>query len=215
MPRFLRSHLHEGIPVPANTGLDELYLIERSIDRRLSILLVLFAFIIIGALTSGSNEIPSIIFAVGSILVWLLAISVILTARKAGAVAHTLKYESLPYSRIEGKLYSKLIRWILGYIIPIFCAIVLTFGSVASNAGWLINAGFYNETNKLKSNIPEIKIQSPDQSQHKTDTNFEPINKLLTDSVNGNRVPATQSQARGMKAKVPNKHFRSIDSLAN
>ena len=184
MARFMRKYdMEESL---SDTGFGELYALERSIDRRLTIFLVVFGLIVVGALGSGSAPLSAVGFSIGGVICWLIAVSLILTTRKTGAVARALKKESeSSYSRIEGRLYSKFIRWILGYIIPIFCAFVLTFGSVASSAGWLDSIWFYrfkveSKIDQIAKSLPEITIGTKKDSANRYGNNFEPIDSVIS-----------------------------------
>lgn len=241
MPRFKRSYsIDDGNPLD-NEDFAELFSLERSIDRRLAIFLVLFAFVIVGALGSGSPSISSVGFSIGSIICWLIAVSIILTTKKADAVSKEVKYSNANYfASIERKLYSKAIRWILGYIIPVFCSIVLTFGSVASSAGWFNNVWFYkykieSKVDELKNSLPEKKIQKVESKKPEQDENFTPIDSVInapprkdvqsikkttvpktnlatTDSIS--KKPAVVNQQPQKKTQPPNEHFKPIDKVA-
>lgn len=186
MPRFMKSYSMDD-KKQSGDGIEHLAYLERAIDRRLAIFLVFFTVVIIGALGSGSASLSSVGFSIGSIICWLLAISIILTTRKTGALARALKKTGdSAYSLIEIRLYSVFIRWILGYIIPVFCAIVLTFGSVASSLGWLNNIWFYkfqveSKIDQIKNKLPEIKIENKPEvkSPAKPDKNFQAIDSVL------------------------------------
>lgn len=211
MPRFMRSYGFDERSESGSGGLNELFFLERSIDRRLAIFLIAFAVIVVGALSSGSSAISSAGFSIGSIICWLLALSIILTTRKAGAVAGEIKNNgSSNIGRIERKLYSKIIRWILGYIIPVFCAVVLTFGSVASSVGWLDNVWFYkykieSKVDEVKNNLPEIKIQKAQEKTPIRDNHFTPIDSVIY-------VPVVKKQAPKAITQLPNTNFKRIDS---
>jgi len=237
MPRFIRSYNIDDKPIDGN-GFEELAFLERAIDRRLAIFLVLCIVVIAGALASGSASLSAVGFSVGSFICWLLALSIILTTRKAGAVAHALKKEGEnAFSKIEAKLYSKSIRWILGYIIPVFCAVVLTMGSVASSVGWLNNIWFYrfkveSKIDEITNKLPEIKIEKKDSMIAKpVDNNFKPVDNVINSEIKPVeetlQVPTTTDEskttgkaAQTVKAKTPpaktakpTRNFQPIDRV--
>ena len=213
MPRFMRSYGFSDRSMSSKDGFEELFSLERSIDRRLTIFLVVFAFVVVGALASGSASISSAAFSIGSVICWLIAISLILTTRKAGAVASEIKREdSSSYAQLERRLYSKLIRWILGYIIPVFCAVVLTFGSVASSLGWLNNVWFYkykveSKVDEIKNNLPEIESKKPETEIVKPNEHFKPIDSVMT-------APPIKNKALEKQVTIPNMNLKPADSLA-
>jgi hypothetical protein len=201
----------------------------------------LFAFVIVGALGSGSPSISSVGFSIGSIICWLIAVSIILTTKKADAFSKEVKNSNANYfARIERKLYSKAIRWILGYIIPVFCSIVLTFGSVASSAGWFNNVWFYkskidSKVDEIKNNLPEIKVQKAEDKKSEQNKNFTPIDSVINapprkdvQSIKRTTVPKTNLAATDStskksavikqkpqnKTQPPNEHFKPIDKVA-
>jgi hypothetical protein len=189
MPRFMRSYSTDDKPIDGN-GFEELAFLERAIDRRLAIFLVVCIVVIAGALASGSASLSAVGFSIGSFICWLLALSIILTTRKAGAVAHVLKKEGEnTFAKIETKLYSKSIRWILGYIIPVFCAVILTMGSVASSVGWLNNMWFYkfkveSKIDEVTNKLPEIKIEKKDSViTQPVDNNFKPVDNVINSEI--------------------------------
>jgi len=237
MPRFIRSYNIDDKPID-NNGFEELAFLERAIDRRLAIFLVFCVVVAVGALASGSASLSAAGFSIGSIICWLLALSIILTTRKAGAVAHALKKEGEnTLSKIESKLYSKSIRWILGYIIPVFCAVVLTMGSVASSVGWLNNIWFYkfkveSKIDEITNKLPEIKIEKKDSVIVKPgDNNFKPVDNVINSeikpieetvpvsvTVEENKTavktaPVVKTKNPPVKTAKPTRNFQPIDKV--
>lgn len=234
MPRFRRTYDYDDNSSMSDEIVNELFSLERSIDRRLAIFLALFAFVVVGALGSGNASISSAGFSIGSILCWLLAISIILTTKKSGYVSREIKLSGNgAYAKVERKLYSKMIRWILGYIIPVFCSIVLTFGSVASSVGWLDNIWFYkskieSKVDQITNSLPEIKIE---KKTPETNPNFKPVDSVVTiPSKKTESQPPLQykdfpkietpaKQKENVKTKTqpqkstPSQYFKPIDSL--
>lgn len=179
--RIINDELNESESVLALLELD------KSIDRRLAIMLVFFVFVIMGSLASGLSSISAIGFSIGSIICWLLAVSIMLTTKKTGETIKTIsKVEGNIYAKIEKRLYAKSIRWILGYIIPIFCSLVLTFGSVGSSAGWFNDFWFTRITiedkiEDLKESLPNIKIEKSDKPAQKVepDKHYKSVDSLI------------------------------------
>ncbi len=236
MPRFMRSY--GGEVGQSENGFEELAYLEKAIDRRLSIFLVFFTVVVVGALGSGSSSLSAAGFSIGSIICWLLAISIILTTKKAGAVAGVLKRdENYSYAKIENRFYSKIIRWILGYIIPVFCAIVLTFGSVASSVGWLNNVWFYrskveSKIDEIKNTLPDIKIKKAEEQKAAEEKNFTPIDSVMYVPVTKNNPekkkvieskqpvdntytgPETNTKKPEKKTVPPDKNFKPVESIS-
>lgn len=239
MPRFYKNYNQQGNFNTGNNGIEELAYLEKAIDRRLAIFLVCFTIVVIGALGSGSSSISAVGFSIGSIICWLLAISIILTTRKTGAVAKALKKEvGGIVASIEAGVYAKFVRWILGYIIPVFCSIVLTFGSVASSAGWLNDIWFYrfkveSKIDEIKSNLPEIKIEKKKEiAKPEPNQNFVPIDSVMNSTI---KIPVSsqnenlqveesykpiesvvqpeKNKAQEVKQVKPDKNFKPIDKL--
>ena len=110
-----------------------------------------------------------------------------LTTKKTGETIKTIsKVEGNIYAKIEKRLYAKSIRWILGYIIPIFCSLVLTFGSVGSSAGWFNNIWFTRITiedkiEDFKESLPNIKIEKSDKPAQKVepDKHYQSVDSLI------------------------------------
>ncbi len=241
MPRFYKNYNQTGNINAESSGVEELAFLEKAIDRRLAIFLVFFTVVIVGALGSGSSSLSAAGFSIGSIICWLLAISIILTTRKTGAIAKALKKEvGGIVASIEAGIYAKFVRWILGYIIPVFCSIVLTFGSVASSVGWLNDIWFYrfkveSKIDEIKNNLPEIEFKKKNEvAKPEPNKNFEPIDSVMNSTIKipvssqttnsqveenykpiESATPPEKKKTQEVKTAKPDKNFKPIDKLTN
>lgn len=143
---------------------------ENLLYQRLIIFLIVFSLFVIGAINTQRKILFISILALGVIICWVLTFIVIRTAK-----------------RIDNKSGGKLVRLILGYLVPIFCSGLLTvalfFGSLGYVDSYLFpttlkSANLENKIDQLKEAV--VKQISPPKKN--SSANFKNVDSVIAES---------------------------------
>lgn len=134
MKRF-KQNIDEASP-----GLDlisERSAAETSLNQRLTLFLIIFLIVFIGAVnTSKKFFFVSLLFA-GVLICWVLAYTIIRSTKKINRINKELYAADDFARRIDKKAGGRSSRWLIGYFIPISCSVLLTMGLLAGSFGFL------------------------------------------------------------------------------
>ena len=183
---------------------------ENLLYQRLFIFLIIFSVLVIGAVNTQRKILFLSILFIGVIICWALTFILIRTAK-----------------RIDNISGGRLVRLILGYLVPIFCSGILTVALFMGSFGfvdpYLFNldvksAQVESKIDELKNDI--VKQMSPEKKQ--TSKNFKNVDSVIADSrivrsgkplnenINFDKLPG---KAVIPKQNVDSKDYRPIESV--
>lgn len=168
---------------------------ENLLYQRLIIFLIVFSVFVLGAVSSQRKILFLSILSLGVIICWVLTLIIIRTAK-----------------RIDKKSGGRLIRLLLGYIVPIFCSLLLT-GALTVGSFGFVDPYLFNVDLKpvqIEKKVNEITNEIKNQLKPKVDTtsnNFKNIDSVIAGT-----------NARTKKKSISNegkdsKNFKSIESI--
>lgn len=190
--------------MPANQNLNQEHTnAENLLYQRLIVFLIVFSIIVLGAVNTQRKILFLSILALGVIICWVLTFIIIRTAR-----------------RIDNKSGGKLVRLLLGYIVPIFCSCLLTVALIVGSFGFVDSYLFNLDIKpvRLENKVDDLKIDSNNQLKPKekiTTKDFKSIDSVIN---NSNTVRSTNKKnpvkPDTNKKNDPNsKYFKSIDKV--
>ncbi len=144
--------------------------VESLLYQRLIIFLIVFSIFVLGAVNAPRKILFLSILFLGVLICWVLTFIIIRTAK-----------------RIDDKSGGKLVRLILGYLVPIFCSGLLTvalfFGSLGFVDAYLFpttlkSAKLGNKIDELKDEV--VKQISPKKKN--SSKNFKNIDSVIAES---------------------------------
>lgn len=107
--------------------------IETLTNQRFNFFLLVFAFVIAGAINSKAQLFLRVILFLGAIICTLLAIAIYRINRKLGKILENLKLDKThPVTIIDNEIGGFSVRWITGQAIPIGCSVLLWIFSIIS-----------------------------------------------------------------------------------
>jgi len=182
---------------------------ENLLYQRLIIFLIVFSVLVIGAVNTQRKILFLSILSLGVIICWVLTFILIRTAK-----------------RIDNKSGGKLVRLLLGYLVPIFCSslltVVLFVGSFGFVDPYLFNVDLKpvqleNKVDELKNDV--VKRISP--AEKKTSNNFKNVDSVIAESKTVRSVKQLENisfENPPEKTVVPKqninaKYFKAIDSV--
>jgi hypothetical protein len=105
---------------------------EKIHNQRLNFFLIFFSIIVAGAAFARSREFVIFILAVGSVVLWILTLTLISATRKVNySLKALLKDENHPTVLVDRKAKGRIIRIFSGYVLPIFCSSIITLTCLA------------------------------------------------------------------------------------
>ena len=183
---------------------------ENLLYQRIIIFLIVFSVVILAAVNAQRKILFLSILFLGLIICAVLTLIIIRTAKQ-----------------VDNKSGFKIVRLILGFVIPVFCLLMLitflTAGSLGFVDPYLFPAEFKqvqleNKLNKIKDDVLK-KISPPEK---KTGDNFKDVDSVIAE---GNRVAQTgnplennpvkskTSKTAISKQTVDSRYFKAIDSV--
>ncbi len=184
---------------------------ENLLNQRISFFLIFFAIVIAGAVVVKSKIFFLVILFLGVVISWVLSVTIFATAKKL---------ESM-----ERKHYGLIVRWLIGYFLPVFCSSLITLGFAIGAMGYFdsylsLDLGKVTTIDQGIKKI-EQKITKHDSSSLKINPNFKNIDSIIKDE--SKKTVADQSVLKGTeknaKKNTPtlkaNPNFRSIESIIN
>lgn len=185
----------KGIPNTSSSEKDSVTS-ENLLFQRIIIFLIVFSVLILGALNTQRKILFLSILFLGVIICWVLTLIIIRTAR-----------------RIDSRSGGRIIKLFLGYIIPIFCSLVLTTGLIFGSFGFADQYLFDINIKpvQIENKIDEIKTAVKEVIKPKVDTtskNFRSIDSVIAISsskpqtTNAKRKTQTSTQ---VPTTIPNK----------
>lgn len=173
---------------------------ENLLYQRLMIFLIVFSVLIIGALNTQRKILFLSVLALGVIICWVLTLIIIRTAKG-----------------IDKKSGGRIIRLLLGYLVPIFCSLLLTMTLVVGSLGFVDPYLFNVEIKpvQLENKIDELKNKIKDQlkpKEVKTTQNFKSIDSVIN---NDSLIRAREKNLlrSGTNKKNDSKYFKGIDKV--
>jgi len=154
------------------------------------------------------------ILFLGLIISWVLTLTIFVTARKLGS--------------IEKNLFSKIVRWLVGYFLPFFCSLIISVGFISGAFGYFdpyltIDLGKIPTVEQGIKKLGET-LGKPDSASLRNNPNFRNIDDVIKEQA---KQAAAESGAlndslrrkntpKDKAAKVkPNPNFKSIESILN
>ncbi|NJD21910.1 MAG: hypothetical protein FIA82_04485 [Melioribacter sp.] len=172
---------------------------ENLLYQRLILFLIVFSILVLGAVNTQRKILFLSILALGVIISWVLTLIIIRTAKS-----------------VDKKSGGKLIRLLLGYLVPIFCSLLLTMTLVVGSFGF-VDPYLFNVDVKpvqLENKVDEIKNAIKNQLKPKETTtkNFKSIDSVINnDSLT--RAREKNLLRSGTNKKNDSKYFKSIDKV--
>lgn len=174
--------------------------VENLLYQRLIMFLIVFSVFVLGAVNTQRKILFLSILSLGVIICWVLTFIIIRTAK-----------------RIDNKSGGKLIRLLLGYLVPIFCSFLLTIALIVGSFGF-VDPYLFNVDLKpvqLENKVDEIKNEIKNQLKPKEDTaskNFKNIDSVIAGSNAGTKTAGTKKKSTSNEDK-DSKYFKSIESI--
>ncbi|TSA25835.1 MAG: hypothetical protein D4R68_08230 [Ignavibacteriales bacterium] len=168
---------------------------ENLLYQRLIIFLIVFSVFVLGAVSSQRKILFLSILSLGVIICWVLTFIIIRTAK-----------------RIDKKSGGRLIRLLLGYLVPIFCSLLLTLALTVGSFGF-VDPYLFNVDLKpvqIEKKVNEITNEIKNQLKPKVDTtynNFKNIDSVIAGNKAGTKKKLISNEGKDSK------HFKSIESI--
>lgn len=176
---------------------------ENLLYQRVILFLIVFSIFVLGAINTQRKILFLTILSLGVIICWVLTFIIIRTAK-----------------RLDNKSGGKLVRILLGYIVPIFCSCLLTIALFVGSFGF-VDSYLFNVDIKpvqLENKVDDLKIDFNNQlkpKEEKTTKDFKSIDSVI----NNNNVVRSTNKKNPVKSDTnkkndPNsKYFKSIDKV--
>lgn len=118
----------------------ERVLIITMLNQRFQFFLLFFSLVIAGALNARAPQHMSIVLFLGTTVSWLVAFTLFRTQIRHNKILYIIEQdETHPYTVINKLLGGRFrIQYLLSYVIPIFCCLSITIGTVLSLTGYLV-----------------------------------------------------------------------------
>lgn len=201
---------NSGENMSANQNLNqEQTAAENLLYQRLFIFLIIFSVLVIGAVNTQRKILFLSILFIGVIICWALTFILIRTAK-----------------RIDNKSGGRLVRLILGYLVPIFCSGILTIALFMGSFGF-IDPYLFNldvKSAQVESKIDELKndiVKRISPETKKTSKNFKNVDSVIADSKTiRSGKPLTNisfenpsAQTEAAKQNTDSKYYKPIESV--
>ena len=180
---------------PEQSGTENLFY------NRLILFLIVFSIFVLGAVNTQRKILFLSILSLGVIICWVLTFIIIRTAK-----------------RIYNKSGGRLIRLLLGYLVPIFCSLLLTIALTVGSFGF-VDSYLFNLDIKpvqLENKVDEIKNEIKNQlkpKEEKISKDFKSIDSVINnDSITRARKKDSLLKS-GTNKKDDLKYFKSIDKV--
>lgn len=186
--------------------------LENLLNQRVSFFLIFFALVLAAAFFVKSKMFFLAILFLGFIISWVLSLTIFVTARKLGS--------------IEKNLFSKIVRWLVGYFLPFFCSAIITAGFLSGAMGYFdtyltVDLGKVPSVEQGIKKIGET-LGKPDSAALRNNPNFKNIDDVIKEqakqaaaesgAVNDSLKGKNTQKDKAVKAK-PNPNFKSIESI--
>jgi hypothetical protein len=210
---------------------------ESLLNQRISLFLILFAIVIVGAVTTQKKILFVSIVFVGTVLSWVLAYAIFGLARKIGFLVKELNtLDDSEIRKIDRKGSGRIVRLLLGYFVPLFCSSLLTFALLLAVSGlidsylWLTPAVPAAVESKIDQIKTEIKNQIAPPKEN-TSKNFTSVDSVILAGQTVKQTPKPDNMMNDVKKQmvpkeipVPKensllkgnnspKNFKNIDSV--
>jgi hypothetical protein len=200
---------------------------ENQLSQKINFFLLFFALIIGGVALSKSKDFSLTVLFVGAVVLWFLSLTIINATRKVNIVLKELiKDDQHPTSIIDKKAKGRLIRIIVGYGLPIFCAAIVTLTFIAGISG-LYSFGFPTKTEviqTIKEGIDKTKEKIIEKKQPENAAKyFQSVDSVIISSrsqqVLVDSLPKLAAEPQRTKiqqqkkAEKPNTNFKSINKV--
>lgn len=182
---------------------------ENLLYQRLIIFLIVFSVLVIAAVNAQRKILFLSILLLGVLICWVLTFIIIRTAK-----------------RIDNKSGGRLVRIILGYLVPIFCSFLLTSFLFFGSFGFADPYLFPSEIKqiKLENKINELKndlVKRISSEEKKTSDNFKNIDSVIAegktvrsaDKSGNTKLVNPPGKTFTPKQNISSKYFKSIDSV--
>lgn len=183
--------------------------VENLLYQRLIMFLIVFSVFVLGAVNTQRKILFLSILSLGVLICWVFTFIIIRTAK-----------------RIDNKSGGKLVRLILGYLVPIFCSCLLTLVLFAGSFGFVDSYLFSTDLKpvQLENKIDELKndvVKRISPVEKETSNNFKNIDSVIAESKtvrSGKPLENINFENSPEKTVVPkqninSKYFKTIDSV--
>lgn len=111
--------------------------IENLLNQRFNFLLIFFSLVIAGALSAKTQAHLALLLLVGSIICWLVSITIFRSQQKFDILFAMLppKHPAKKIDQLAKRCFGT--RRVIGYILPLFCSSLLTLGAILAYLGIL------------------------------------------------------------------------------
>jgi hypothetical protein len=205
-----KSGHNSGVEMSTNWNLNqERAAVENLLYQRLIIFLIVFSVFVLGAVNTQRKILFLSIIFLGVIICWVLTFILIRTAK-----------------RIDDKSGGRLVRLLLGYLVPIFCSSLLTLVLFVGSFGFVDSYLFSTDLKsvQLENKIDELKndvVKRISPAEKKTSNNFKNVDSVIAESKtvrSGKKAEDLnflyQSTKAVTQSKNPSsKYFKNVDSV--
>ncbi len=115
---------------------DERAFIENLVCQRFNFLLVFFGLIVAGAVSAQNRTLALVVLWLGVAVMWALAVTVAAAHWKLQRILAIICTDDPqhPIAIISAQAGHRRINWLIGYVVPAFCAVALLLGAVLGTA---------------------------------------------------------------------------------
>ena len=174
---------------------------ENLLYQRLILFLIVFSIFVIGAVNTQRKILFLSVLALGVIICWVITFIIIRTAKK-----------------IDNRSGGRLVRLLLGHLVPVFCSLLLTISLIAGSYGfadpYLFNVDL--KPVQLENKLNEIKNDIKDQltpKEKKTSKDFKNIDSVVSNDSAARSSGKNNPFKSGTKKKDDSKYFKSIEKV--
>lgn len=205
---------------------------ENQLNQKINFFLLFFALIIAGVVLSKSREFTVTVLLVGAVILWFLSLMIMNATRKINIVIKELmKDEKYPVALIDSRSRGRIFRIIVGYGLPIFCAVVVTLAFISGVSG-LYSFGFPTKTEVIQTVEKTVdKVKEKLANQKKADTSakyFQSVDNAIAEGdqkvvivdslpkavpVSGNSKTISQKSTTPVKSGSSSNHFKTVDNV--
>ena len=206
-----------------NSGWDlskERSVAENNLNQRLALFLIVFLIVFIGSVNTSKKLFFLSLLFVGVLICWILAYTIIKSTKKINRINKELYSADDHARRIDKKTGGRSSRWLLGYVVPIGCCILLTIGLLAGSFGFLdsyltvtIDKAVQIE-NKVESKAVEFKKEisrEPDNSSRY----FKNVDSVIAQGKVINSKSKTDKFTTNETKPVVRKNYKSDPNFKN
>jgi hypothetical protein len=194
---------------------------EKLLNQKINFFLILFALIIGGISFAKSKEFSIFILLVGTVILWILTLSIFNVTHKINIVIRGLiKDENHPTVIIDKKARGRIVRIFYGYVLPVFCSGIITLVLLASMSGFY-DFNFPTKTEiiqDVKETLEKPKEILPDQKKPEDNSSkyFQNIDSVINKKKQAPVITdtlKTDKRQPVQKRQSSNPNFKDIEKV--